>query len=204
MGRSGQRRIRRVFLTDAIVKDMVAGGLGVDRRALRAQRHGHGQFAGRQVHQCGGILGGVQVIGKDQGNRLAHETHTALCEHGAFGGGAFAAIPVVDQIKGHAQRHALRQQVIRCQNGMHAGGGAGLGQIQRGDVGMGGIGSQEIGMQRIFWRDIIDITTLPRQETQIFAAAGGLRLAEFHAASFLWNDRKTTPPAGNVQPGAQD
>ena len=168
------------LVPDAEVEGAVGRGLGVDLGPAGVEREGDGAFVHVEGDQVGGIAGGVDAVGDDQGDGLAHEAHAAIGEDGARRGGAPAAVTVGDAGEAHADIDARRAQVLRGEDEMHAGGGAGGGDVQQGDVGMRAVRAEEPRPQRIFRRDIIDIAALPREEAMIFDAMGGLRLAEFH------------------------
>ncbi len=192
MGRRLERCLRALAVTLPPVKCQIVGRFGMDRHATRHRFYMRFQIVIVEADQLGGILGLGQRVGDDTGHRLADMTDPAVGKRGALRLCARRAVQIDHDFGAQMRIHTARHQIVECQDQMHARCRARVVQIKAGDLGMRNRRAEEIGEQRVFRRNIIDIAPCPGQKTDILNAFDGLAFSEFFHVALRTPVQKAT------------
>ena len=178
--------LRRRLVAHAPVERHVVRRFGVQRLAAPLQRHMGGQIVNVECDQLRRVARLVQCLGNHHRDGLSHEAHAPLGKHRTQGLGPFRAIAVLQHGRRHRDIHPRRFQILDREHRMHALCLGRICDIQRRDHPMCDGRAEEIGMQRVGWRDVIHIAPLAGQKPHILDPFDRLAFPEFFhlAASF--------------------
>ena len=178
MGRAPNGRFDALFISHAPVERDIVWGAVVKCLAAGRDIDLGGQIVDLGKNGFGGVLCLFAGLCDDHGDRLADKTDLAFGQYVTVCRRTLGAVTVRHQRTAHDEVYAHRLEILDREGQSDAGHLPNLGQIDRAQSAMRNLTANENGVQRSLWRDVVDVSALPRDETPVLEPANRLRLAE--------------------------